>query len=83
MLLPHADISFWWGNSVFWDYFIFALILLFGLVNAFWPNKTVEYTWVVRHGIDEEGRKFYENGIRFLGIFIVFGCIIWLFSQFN
>ena len=68
------------GEYMFWDYFIFALVLLLGLVLIIWPDKMAEYTWVVRHGIDEEGRKVQKNGIRFLGIFIVFGCIIWLIS---
>jgi hypothetical protein len=67
---------------MFWDYVAFAIILVIGLVNIIWPHVTAELTWVVRHGIDDEGRKTQEHAMRFAGFMIVLLCGIWLYSQF-
>ena len=58
------------------------MILIIGLVNIIWPDDTVEITWAVRHGVDDEGRKELENMMRWFGIIIVLGCGIWAYSQF-
>jgi len=67
---------------MFWDYVIFVIILIIGLVNIIWPEETVYVVWAVRHGIDDESRKSFERLMRIIGIAIVMGCGVWLYSQF-
>jgi len=68
---------------MFWDYVTFTIVIVIGLINIIWPQETVKITWAVRHNVDENGRKSLINCMRFLGVLIVLGCIIWLVSQFN
>lgn len=68
---------------MFWDYVTFVIVLVIGLINIIWPHITVEITYAVRHGIDDEGRRDLEITMRFLGFVIVLGCILWLISQFK
>jgi hypothetical protein len=66
---------------MFWSYVVWSICLIIGLVNIIFPHETVEITWAVRHGIDDEGRKSLEKGMRLLGVFIVVCCMVWLNHQ--
>ncbi|MDY0346208.1 MAG: hypothetical protein RBQ70_00945 [Acholeplasma sp.] len=63
------------------EWMTFSVLLIIGLINVIWPDETAEFTWAVRHGIDDEGRKTMENTMRILGIFIVLCCGIWAYMQ--
>ena len=54
------------------QWIIFFVCLVFGIFNTIWPQKAAEYTWIVRHGIDDDGRRSIENGLRFVGIMFIF-----------
>lgn len=66
---------------MFWDVVLFLGIVVFGLFNVFAANHLVKLTWVVRHGIDEEGERSAANGLRFFGVLLVAGSLIWLVTE--
>lgn len=68
-------------DTMFWTYVTVGLILIFGLVNIIWPHKTAEFTWAVRHDIDDEGRKSMEHAMRFMGIIFALGSLIWIWDH--
>lgn len=35
------------------EWMTFSVLLIIGLVNVIWPDETAEFTWAVRHGIDD------------------------------
>ena len=43
------------------EWMTFSVLLIIGLVNVIWPDETAKFTWAVRQGIDDEGRKTLEN----------------------
>jgi len=64
------------------EWITFGVILIIGIVNVIWPDEIAEFTWAVRHGIDDEGRKTLENTLRILGIFVILCCGVWIYMKF-
>jgi len=64
------------------EWLFFSFFLGFGIFMTFWPQKAADYTWAVRHGIDDDGRRSIENGLRFVGIMFIFVSIMTLWVLF-
>lgn len=58
-----------------------VIILLVGILMLIKPYIFVEISWSARHGLDDQGKKSLSHGFQFLGVMIIIGSLIWMFSH--
>ena len=55
-----------------WNILRITFFLVFGIANIIWPNKIVEYTWLSKRGLDDDGKKALSVSLRVMGVIFFF-----------
>ena len=65
---------------MFWKYIGIIILLIISFIFVFKTEDIKNFSWAIRHGVDEEGEKQQIIALKALGFMFFVIALVWMFT---